>query len=253
MIRISNIQRMCFHDGPGIRTTVFLKGCSLHCPWCSNPENINGNDESWVLNNQFVPIAKKFTPEEAYKEIIKDLVFWQTSGGGVTFSGGEALLQIREIAPLIVALKNQSVTVGVETALFVDENDVRAAMNLMDFFYVDVKILNPNICKCVLGGRIESYLRNIEVLENGGASITFRVPCDSQYTFTGENKKALSRFFMSHKNHKVELFALHHLGDDKYRRLGLNIPEFESAHKDDIALFTKDLCAMGIDAQVITI
>ena len=108
-VRISNIQRFSLHDGEGIRTTIFLKGCNLRCPWCANPENIDF---------EFTKYKNKDTKEEGifgkdidnlelYNEIIKDKEFYKDSNGGVTFSGGEPLIQIRKLEPLLAKLKKK--------------------------------------------------------------------------------------------------------------------------------------------------
>ena len=102
---VTNIQHFCLHDGDGIRTTVFLKGCSLRCPWCANPENINMNIEKYVekLNNKEIEKNYGFniTIDELYSEIVKDKNFY-SNGGGVTFSGGEPILQINELEDLLI-------------------------------------------------------------------------------------------------------------------------------------------------------
>ena len=95
-ILITNIQRMCFHDGPGIRTTVFLKGCNLHCPWCANPENISALPQAYERDGRKGLYGKEFSEEELLKEVLKDRRFYE-DGGGVTFSGGEPLLQIKAL------------------------------------------------------------------------------------------------------------------------------------------------------------
>ena len=101
---VSNIQRFCLHDGPGIRTTVFFKGCSLNCPWCANPENIDFNIEEYSENGEKKHFGYEISLEELEKEIIKDEDYYMT-GGGVTFSGGECLFQFKKIEPLLQKLK----------------------------------------------------------------------------------------------------------------------------------------------------
>ena len=102
-ILITNVQRFSLHDGPGIRTTVFLKGCSLHCPWCANPENIDFVIEPYIKDDINTTIGQYVSCDELYELIMRDKVFYD--GGGVTFSGGEALIQMDVLKPLLERLK----------------------------------------------------------------------------------------------------------------------------------------------------
>lgn len=107
-VRITNIQHFSLQDGMGIRTTVFLKGCNLNCPWCSNPENISFEIENYHHDNQSEYFGYDISLEDLEKEILKDEVFYGDDGG-VTFSGGEPLLQIKEFKPLLKSLKNKNI------------------------------------------------------------------------------------------------------------------------------------------------
>ena len=99
-VLVTNVQRFSLHDGPGIRTTVFLKGCSLHCPWCSNPENIFPVQEKYRVDGKDGVYGKMWMLSDIYAEILKDRSFYEHEGG-VTFSGGEPLLFIKKIEPNI--------------------------------------------------------------------------------------------------------------------------------------------------------
>ena len=150
-LRITNIQHFSLHDGPGIRTTVFLKGCNLKCPWCANPECISSE-----IQGEFgydIPLAK------LENEIIKDEPFYKT-GGGVTFSGGEPLLQINNLEPLLNSLKNKNINICFETALFVPEKYLKIAKKYCDEFIVDIKMIDSITCMEVIGGKISQFLNN---------------------------------------------------------------------------------------------
>lgn len=138
---ITNIQRFSLHDGPGIRTTVFLKGCSIKCPWCSNPENIKNYPEVYYKDGVKGIYGKEFSLDEIYAEIVKDRVFYEDNGG-VTFSGGESLLYVDELLPLMNKLKKENITIAVETCLFVPRQKLEKVIPYIDFFYVDMKILD---------------------------------------------------------------------------------------------------------------
>ena len=108
---LSNIQRMCMQDGPGIRTTVFMKGCGIHCPWCSNPENLSFEAEEYTRSDGKGVYGSSYSIDEIYQEIIKDKDYWG-SDGGVTFSGGEALMHMDFLQELFRRLKDQETPGG---------------------------------------------------------------------------------------------------------------------------------------------
>ena len=123
MVRVTDIQRFSLNDGEGIRTTVFLKGCSIKCPWCANPECISSK-----IQGEF---GYDISLDDLENEILKDEPYYET-GGGVTFSGGEPLLQIRSLEPLLKSLKHKNINICFETALFVPQEYLNRAN-----FYAD--------------------------------------------------------------------------------------------------------------------
>ena len=148
-VRITDIQHFSFHDGPGIRTTVFLKGCNLRCPWCANPECISSK-----IQGEFgydIPL------DELKNEILKDEPYYKT-GGGVTFSGGEPLLQVKYLEPLLKSLKLKNINICFETALFIPKEYLFIANLYVDEFIVDIKMINPENTKTILKGDINQYL-----------------------------------------------------------------------------------------------
>ena len=138
---ITNIQRFSLHDGPWIRTTVFLKGCNLRCPWCANPENLSFQKEEYVKDGIKGIYGYEISGEELEKEILKDKIYYE-DGGGVTFSGGEALLAFKELEPLLKKLKEDKINICVETALMVKNELLEIALNYVDLFIIDIKILD---------------------------------------------------------------------------------------------------------------
>lgn len=223
---ITNIQRFSLHDGPGIRTTIFLKGCSLRCPWCSNPENLNAYPEKYYKNGIEGSFGRKYTCDEVYEEVIKDRVFYE-SDGGVTFSGGEALLYVDEIMPLIVRLRKEKISVAVETALFVPTEELEKILPYVDYFYVDMKILDKKRCRNVLNGDLDLYYTNLDLLASQ-KMVTIRIPVIGKYTDDDDNMsiivKEIKMFAKSIL--KVELIKGHNLGESKYRSLGMSIPQY---------------------------
>lgn len=227
-ILVTNIQRFSLHDGPGIRTTVFLKGCSLRCPWCANPENIEPYPESYVKDGREGTYGRHMTCDEVYDEVMKDRIFYgekEREGalagmpGGVTFSGGEPLMQAKALELLMERLKGNGVHVCAETALFVPGEQLDRALLRIDLFYVDVKILNSERCRAILHGDLRQYEGNVERLFCADRAVVFRVPVIGGYTDSEENQKEILSFFKRFKPLKVELIKEHNLGQSKYHSL----------------------------------
>ena len=200
--RITNIQHFSLHDGPGIRTTVFLKGCNLKCPWCANPECISSE-----IQGKF---GYDISLDKLEQEIIKDKPFYET-GGGVTFSGGEPLLQINKLEPLLKSLKNKNINICFETALFVPEKYLKKAKKYGDEFIVDIKMINRKNCNEVIGGKIDQYLNNIQFLDL--KKTTFRIPITK---FSLKDTGLILDLLKTYKPKRLEIFELHNLARSKY-------------------------------------
>lgn len=153
---ITNIQRFSLHDGPGIRTTVFLKGCSIRCPWCSNPENINHQIERYVKDGKEGFYGKESSVDEVLKEVLKDKIFYEDNGG-VTFSGGEALLYAKELLPLMEQIKQNDISIAVESSLFVPSSYLEMVIPFVDYFYVDLKVMDKEKCSLLLKGNLDLF------------------------------------------------------------------------------------------------
>lgn len=235
-ILVTNIQRFSLHDGPGIRTTVFLKGCTLRCPWCCNPENILSQIQHYEKNGIRGTYGVRYTTDSLYKEIIKDKSFFAGSiedygitspallmklPGGITFSGGEALLQISQLEQLLQRLNKEHIHMTVETSLFVRQEALRIAIRYIDLFYVDIKILDSEKCKRHQHGSLNQFLENWSVLLESGKPIVVRVPVIGGYTDGPDNIAAIIDLLKKAKGNiiKVELLKEHNLGIQKYRSL----------------------------------
>lgn len=249
---ITNIQRMCFHDGPGIRTTVFTKGCSLRCPWCSNPENLSAAPERYVRDGIHGIYGQEYRAEELVETLLKDQDFWGETGG-ITFSGGEALLQAEALAQVLKMLKEYGVQIALETALFVPEENLQHVLPYIDYGIVDVKLLNPAACKEVLGGDLELYRNNVSLFYGSGRLKLFRVPCCGEYTFTEENRGLLKEFFREFSGVPVQLFSIHSLGEKKYQSLGRSMWKAKELEQENLEAYCRELNEQGIQAEVIRI
>ena len=245
-ILLTNIQRFSLHDGPGIRTTLFLKGCSLRCPWCSNPENLKSEPQLYIKDGKKGIYGSYYTCDELYAEIMKDKEFYigeiedfniidsdqiEKLPGGVTFSGGESLLQIDKLKPLLIRLKNEHIHTTVETCLFVSEKALEVALKLIDFFYVDMKILDKDECKEVIHGNLDLYCTNLKKLllwkddKGRHKPIVIRIPIIGTYTDADENRKAIINLLKQYENNilKIELIKEHNLAESKYKSLNMEI------------------------------
>ena len=246
---VTNIQRSSFNDGPGLRTTVFFKGCSLHCPWCANPENINPQvewyyDSSICLRsknscicNSNCPVlshskiddfncivhavnsfGRSYNENELYNAVISDKQFW-TNGGGITFSGGEPFLQLYKVDTLLKILKSEDIHLAVETCLFVPFDNIKNIIQYIDLFYIDLKILDRKLCTDILGGDISLFYKNLKSICNLKKQIVYRIPLVPGYTATSENMQMISFILENFKPLKVEYFNIHNMGDRKYELL----------------------------------
>lgn len=275
---------MCFHDGPGIRTTVFMKGCSLHCPWCSNPENIKFTMEQYYikekcdeyreycldretcqkevldgkLSKEVCPFrargcyGKYYAADELLEELLRDKAYYDT-GGGVTFSGGEALMHMDYLEDIMEELKKRKIHIAVETSLHVPIAFVRKAIPYVDLLYIDVKILDHNDCQNILGGDVEQFKSNVDYVISQGIEVIFRVPCSNQYTLKEKNRKLLLDFFGAYKEISIEIFKLHRLGEMKYTSLGLFYDIDDRCDDMRMYEFQKDLERQGNHVRVMTI
>lgn len=257
---VTNIQRFSLHDGPGIRTTIFLKGCSLRCPWCSNPENLTAEPQEYVKDGVS---GKCYSCDELYSEVIKDKAFYgldstvgnveshlENALGGVTFSGGEALLQADRMAPLLKRLKAEGIHMAVETCLVVPEKLFKTAIQYIDLFYVDIKILDPLRCKDNLGGNIELYYRNLNILFKSEAHVVFRIPVIGGWTDDLENRDKVLKLLTEYHSLKVELIKEHNLGISKYQSLSMDIPDYRGVSDEMIREYTDRIAQMGIDVEI---
>ena len=233
--RVTNIQRFSLDDGPGIRTTVFLKGCSLRCPWCSNPENLSFEIQKYHLDNKNGIYGYDISLDDLYNEIIKDRNYFDNNGG-ITFSGGEALLQFKNIEPLLKRLKEENINICLETSLMAPIENLDIAIKYVDEYYIDIKLLNKDMFNSVLKGNFDYYINNVEHLFKhvDKSKITFRMPVTGEYTLSDDNIKDLEKFLEKYDSNSIEIFKVHSLGKSKYRSLDMPITTFKDVPVEDM-------------------
>lgn len=249
---VTNIQRMCFHDGPGIRTTVFFKGCSISCPWCSNPENLSFLKEEYIDEKKRGVYGTEYTSNGLINELMKDRAFWGKQGG-VTFSGGEALMQVDELKNVLIPLNEQGINTAVETSLFVPRCNLECVLPYIDYVIADVKILIPSVCKDILGGNIELYKDNLEYVHSCGKLKLLRVPCNNEFTMMKDNRNEIAKLLSRYSDVPVEIFKIHNLGEKKYKTLGKEAVKWSEVNNKTMEEFIIELKEKGISAKEIKI
>jgi len=212
---IMQVQNMSVNDGEGIRTNIFLAGCPMHCPWCSNPEGQS------LVN----PMTSLATTAEVMKFIKKQMLFYRYSGGGVTFSGGEATLQTEFLRSLATACYDQGISMAIETCGAFDFALVKDVLANMDTIFMDIKHMNPAKHKQWTGCELPPILENIRVVDKLPGNLIIRVPLIVGVNADRENLTATLNFL--HENlskPQIEFLPYHTYGEEKYRQLGKTLP-----------------------------
>ncbi len=293
---IFNIQKYSIHDGPGIRTTVFLKGCPLVCWWCHNPESQKVKQEIVFWQNKCIAcrdcervcpvdgvkfdksgfnldkkkcilcgkcaevcpseaielIGKKITLGEAMKEIEKDMVFYEESGGGVTFSGGEPLLQIDLLDSLLKASKQKGIQTAVDTSGYGPWENFERIMDKVDLFLFDIKHMDDKKHKKYTGVSNESILKNLRKLAQNGNKIWIRIPIIPGINDDDLNIKMTSDYISSLNIEDVFILPYHSIAMDKYRRLNMEyrISNIQEPMDDEMKIIGQKFKDNGINVKI---
>lgn len=247
---IFDIQRNSFVDGPGIRTTVFFKGCNLRCKWCHNPESqstdpqimfykdkcvgcgrckdINEGDSDFICFNsaKFV-CGKKYATEEILNVILKDKAYYENSGGGVTFSGGECMLQVDFLADVLKKCKEKSIHTAVDTAGNVPWADFERIIPYTDLFLYDIKTMNDELHRKYTGVSNKQILSNAIRLFENGSNVMIRIPIIPGVNNNVADIKEIRKFLSPYRPSGIELLPYHKMGEHKYEGLSMYMPKFE--------------------------
>lgn len=266
---IFKIKRFSVHDGPGIRTSVFLKGCPLNCVWCHSPEGISSDITIWYdqslciscgecikacPNNalslvsqpeQFIQIDRKScyltgdcvkicptgaiqytgsknTVSDVMNEIEKDMLYYTTSGGGVTLTGGEPLYQPEFSKKILEECRKRNIHSAIETCLFCERSTIEKIIDLVDLFIVDMKIFDRDMHIRYTGKSNDIIRDNIRYLSESGKSILIRIPMVENITNTEENKNSIRSFINSiDKKIQIDYLSYNPLAENNYKRLGI--------------------------------
>jgi pyruvate formate lyase activating enzyme len=268
---VTNIQGYSIHDGPGIRTVVFLKGCPLRCAWCANPENLVSRVQvgfisrlcqgcgrcaaacrhgaiipgyAYRINQEkctacgecvarcyydaLVRYGTERTSREVFEEVRRDKMFYDTSGGGVTVSGGEPMTRHEFVYELFSLCKEDGISTCVETCGFAPRAAFERILPVTDLFLFDLKAMDPALHEKFTGCGNAPILDNARYLADEGADILFRQPLVPGYTDAEENIRRTAEFILSlGGGYAIELMPFHRAGAPKYAALGL---PYEAEH-----------------------
>jgi len=226
---IFDIKRYATHDGPGIRTTTFLSGCPLRCAWCHNPEGLGlpaentGREASPpVLRGVERGFTGKVTVDQVRDELVRDRVFYESSGGGVTFSGGEPLMQADFLAALLTACKAEELHTAVDTSGCAPWETIDAIREQVDLFLFDIKLIDDEQHVARTGCSNRAILANLVKLSRSGAHVTARFPVVPGITATDKNVEDVLRFLTGETGVRtISLLPYHAFAAAKYKRLDL--------------------------------
>ncbi len=262
---IFDLEKNSFVDGPGIRTTVFFKGCNLRCAWCHNPESQSALSQMIFYQNRcigcgkckekcpnsfvkcdlcgkcalFCPhdareiCGKEYTVDEVLCEVLKDKTFYENSGGGVTFSGGECMLQLDALEAILKACRGNGIHTAVDTAGHVPYESFERILPYTDLFLYDIKCIDSDRHKHYTGVGNELILENLKKLLNKGAPVWIRIPIIPTVNDTVEEMKRIKAFLNSCPlSEKVELLPYHAMGEHKYAAIGKQARSFPAPSKE---------------------
>lgn len=263
---VFNIQRYSIDDGPGIRTTVFLKGCPLVCPWCSNPESQSGTpqliyrsttckkcgacvsacpenalaltDDGIVIDREKCVLCgtcvktcladsleikgQEMTVAGVWKTVRRDEVYYETSGGGVTCSGGEILMQPEFVAAIFKKCREEGIHTCADTSGFGSESAMKTVLEYTDLVYFDLKHADPKRHEELMGVPLEPILANLKLAHDSGVQITLRIPLIPEYNNSEEDITAIAALAKRlAPDANVSMLPYHKYGESKYAAIGM--------------------------------
>ncbi|MFC3191507.1 [formate-C-acetyltransferase]-activating enzyme [Pseudocitrobacter faecalis] len=235
--RIFNIQRYSLNDGQGIRTVVFFKGCPHRCPWCANPESLSPRietvrreskclrcvrcrqDADECPSGAWEHIGRDVTLEQLERDVLKDEIFFRASGGGVTLSGGEVLMQAEFATRFLQRLRQLGIRTAIETAGDTAFSRLLPLAQACDEVLFDLKIMDAERAREVLNINQPRVLDNFQRLLKEGIRVTPRLPLIPGFTLTDENVAQILAFLAPFPIAEVHLLPFHQYGEPKYHQL----------------------------------
>ena len=226
-----DLKKYAIHDGPGIRTTVFFKGCPLNCQWCHNPESRQPGVEKVPVRRPIpenpaclaeTTIGCEVTVSGVMAEILQDRVFYDQSGGGVTFSGGEPLLQPDFLLALLEECRREGIATAVDTSGHASLDIVRRVFQAADMLLYDLKLMDDTRHREYVGVSNELILSNLVALAAlDSRRIVIRMPLIPNISDTDDNLLAAAEFLEPLGLLQINLLSYNKLGEDKRERYGM--------------------------------
>ena len=218
--RIFNVQRFSIHDGPGIRTIVFFKGCYMRCAWCCNPESQEYAVQTLIENGREKTVGQDVTVAEILPEILADEPYYRRSGGGVTLSGGEILGQHKFAAALLAACQENGLHTAIESSAYAPYEKIAEILPHLDLYLMDIKHMDSAKHKEYTGVPNELILENAKRVAESGTPLIIRTPVVPTVNDNAEDIRAIARFAAKIGAQEYHLLPYHRLGTDKYIGLG---------------------------------
>ncbi|MBQ9115622.1 MAG: glycyl-radical enzyme activating protein [Clostridia bacterium] len=251
--RIFDIQRFSVHDGPGVRTIIFLKGCPLRCRWCCNPESQEWNIQEMTLGGQTKTVGRDVTVGEIMDEIIGDRPYYRRSGGGITLSGGESLGQPEFAVALLKSAKNAGITTAIETTGYASREVVASYLPYLDTVLMDIKHMDGEKHKEFTGRDNALILDNARFIAESGAHLVIRTPVVPTFNDTIEEIGDIARFAASLPGVKEHhLLPYHRIGTDKYAGLGrkYTLPDIMPPSDEKMQELLSVVNGIGLKGQI---
>jgi pyruvate formate lyase activating enzyme len=292
---VFDVMRFALHDGPGIRTTVFLKGCPLGCWWCHNPEGLSSEQEviyfagrcarcgdcvaacphqaiTWNDGPVHDPnlceksgrcaavcpaeatemVGRWVTPDQIVEEVMRDRVFFDESGGGVTFSGGEPFLQARFLGAALEGCRARRIHTVVETCGIASQSALLRAARNVDLFLYDLKLMDSDEHRKYTGAGNEAILENLRALAAEHRNIIVRMPVIPGINDGAQNTEDLVQFLKAAGISRLDLLPYHQTGSDKYTRLNrtYRLEALKPPSTEQIQAFADEFRQRGLEVRV---
>ena len=232
--RIFDIQRYSIHDGVGIRTIVFFKGCALRCRWCCNPESQSREIETMIVNGKKKVMGKDVTAGEVLEVVRRDMPYYSRSEGGLTLSGGECLLQPEFAKALLQGAKDMGVSTAIESTAFAKYETIESLLPYLDTYLMDIKHLNSAKHKEYTGVENKRILENaMKIAESRQTELVIRVPVITGFNDTEQEILEIATFAdMLPGVRKIHLLPYHSFGRGKYEGLNRDYPMGNAPHPE---------------------
>ena len=217
----TEIQRFSVHDGPGIRTLIFFKGCPLRCHWCCNPENLRIEPQTMLVNGEQKNVGRTISVAELMADVRKDSIYYRRSGGGITLSGGEVLFQPDFALALLKACKAEGMHTAIETTAYADYSVIEGLLPWLDLAMCDLKHVDSAKHKQFTGFPNERILENLRRIGLSDTPLVIRVPVVPTFNATPTEIGMIAAYAATIPNvEQLHLLPYHRLGEGKYESLG---------------------------------